>query len=99
MAVSRAISQDVYVYVDVLENVPVGDTEAPLLRIVNASERTGENVHRIYDRPRYLPVQKTQFDSIECNIRDCFGKPVPFDGGTSIITLHFRRAISPFFSS
>jgi hypothetical protein len=91
--------QDLYVYVDVVENVPVGDTEAPLLRIVNASGWTGENVHRIYDRPRYMPVQKNRFDSIECNIRDCFGKLVPFEGGQVIVILHFRRAISPYFSS
>jgi hypothetical protein len=91
--------QDLYVYVDVVEHVPVGDTEAPLLRIVNASGMMGENVHRIYDRPRYLPVQKNRFDSIECNIRDCFGKLVPFEGGQVIVILHFRRAISPYFSS
>jgi hypothetical protein len=91
--------QDLYIYVDVVEHVPVGDTEAPLLRIVNANGRIGEYIHRIYDRPRYIPVQKNRFDSIECNIRDRFGKLVSFEGGQVVVTLHFRRTINPYFSS
>ena len=36
-----------YVYTDVVENMPVGYTEAPLLRIVNASGNNSESIHRI----------------------------------------------------
>jgi hypothetical protein len=91
--------QDLYIYMDVVEQVSVGDTEAPLLRIVNANGRSGEYMHRIYDRPRYIPVQKHRFDSIECNIRDRFGRLVAFEGGQVTVILHFRQAINPYFST
>jgi hypothetical protein len=91
--------QDLYIYVDVVEQVSVGDTEAPLLRIVNANGRSGEYMHRIYDRPRYIPVQKNRFDSIECNIRDRFGRFVAFEGGQVTVILHFRQVINPYFST
>ena len=58
------------VYCDLLEHVPVGDTKAPLLRIVDASGSHGEIVHRAFDDARYIPLQKKHFDSIEKDIRD-----------------------------
>jgi hypothetical protein len=87
-----------YVYCDVLENVPVGDTEAPLLRAVEATGKMGENVHRTFDPPRYIPVQKKHFDSILVYIRTDTGEPVPFEGGKVVASLHFRRATSSYFS-
>jgi hypothetical protein len=87
-----------YVYCDVAENVPVGDTEAPLLRIVDAGGKSGEDVCRTCDRPRYVPLQKKRFDSIEIVIRNDIGEPVAFEGGKLMVTLHFRRAASPYFS-
>ena len=54
-----------YIYTDVVESIPVGDTEAPLLRIVDASGQSGDTIHRIYNPPRYLPISRRGFDSIE----------------------------------
>lgn len=88
-----------YVYCDALENVPVGDTEAPLLRVVDATGHNGENVHRVFDPLRYIPLRKKQFDSIEIDIRDDIGLPISFEGGKLIVTLHFRRAANPYFST
>ena len=86
----------VYVYCDVLEHVPVGDTKAPLLRIANA---IGEDIiHNIYETPKFLPLLRKQFDSIEIDLRDCYGEPIPFDGGESVVViLEFRRAQNPYF--
>jgi len=39
--------RSVYVYYDLLEHVPVGDTKAPLLRIVDKSTELERNVHRV----------------------------------------------------
>jgi len=36
----------IYVYCDLIEHVPVGDTKAPLRRIVNRPSSRAENVHR-----------------------------------------------------
>ena len=86
-----------YVYCDVLECVPVGDTAAPLLRIVEISGQKGEMVHIQYDQPRYIPLQKKCFDSIEIDIRDDLGEKISFDSGKLIVTLHFRRAKEAYF--
>ena len=86
----------VYVYCDVVENVPVGDTVAPLLRIVNANGPFGTIINRTFERPRYIPIQKKNFGSLEIDIRDGFGRPIPFEFGTVIATLHFRRSTSPY---
>jgi hypothetical protein len=64
-----------------MECVPVGDTTARLLRIVEISGQKGEMVHIQYDRPRYVPLQKKEFDSIEIDIRDDSGERIPFDSG------------------
>jgi len=88
-----------YVYCDVAENVPVGDTEAPLLRIIDASGKNGDDVHRAFDKPRYIPVQKKKFDSIEILIRNDIGEPVSFEGGRLTVTLHFQRALGSYLLS
>ena len=84
-------------YCDLLEHVPVGDTKAPLLRIVNANGTNGEIVHHLYDEPRYIPLQKKNFDSIELDLRDDLGKPIAFENGKLVVTLHFRQAKSAYF--
>lgn len=86
-----------YVYCDILEHVPVGDTKAPLLRIVNARGSSREVVHLAYHKPRYLPLQKKHFDSIEIDIRDCFGDPIPFVNGQVVAILEFNRTRNPYF--
>src|SRR6218665_2967316 len=58
-----------YVYCDVLEHVSVGDTKAPLLRIVQVSGKSDERVQVVYDKLIYVPPQKRHFDSIEIDIR------------------------------
>ncbi len=88
-----------FVYCDIAEHVPIGDTAAPLLRCVNIKGKRGENVCMLYDNPIYVPVQKKSFDTVEINIMTDSGDPVPFEGGRSSVTLHFRRASNPYFLS
>jgi len=64
----------VYVYCNLMEHVPVGDTKAPLLRIMNRmTYRGGENVHEAFNPPLYIPLQKRCFDTVEINLMtlDC----------------------------
>ena len=86
-----------YVYCDILEHIPVGDTRAPLLRIVDIDGAVGSMQVRRYDRPRYVPIQQKQFDSIQIVIRDDLGEPVSFQSGKLMVTLHFRRAQNQYF--
>src|SRR6185436_9798061 len=87
----------IYVYCDILESIAVGDTLAPLLRIVETKKHHGGVIHDIFNPPRYLPVQKKNFGTIEIDIRTDFGAKVPFESGKVVCTLHFRRSTSHYF--
>jgi hypothetical protein len=85
-----------FVYCNVLEHVPVGDTKAPILRIVPVSRKHGDIVHNTYEKPLYVPLQQKNFDSIEIDIRTDAGTPVPFEYGKVLVTLHFRHSKIPY---
>jgi hypothetical protein len=85
-----------YVYCNVLEHTPVGDTKAPLLRIVSVSGKRGDIVRTTYEKPVYVPLQQKSFDSIEIDIRDDTGHPIPFEYGKVVVTLHFRLRKLPY---
>ena len=63
-----------YIYCDLLQFTHVGHIKAPLLRVVDSGEETGGVVTRYYERPRYVPLQKKNFDSIQIVIRDDLGE-------------------------
>jgi hypothetical protein len=86
-----------YVYCDILECIPVGDTMTPLLRIVEIKGQRGEMVHIRYDQPRYVPIRKKHFDSIEIDIRDDLGQSIPFESGKLIVTLHIRKQTESYY--
>ena len=71
--------------------------KAPLLRVVEACGEYGDTIHKTYERPLYIPLQKKHFDSLEIDIRSDNGLPVPFEYGKSLVTLHFRSSKSPYF--
>ena len=84
----------IYIYCDVVESVAVGNTVAPLLRIIEARKSKGGVLHTDFNPPRYLPVQKKNFDTIEIDIRTDTGALVPFEHGKVYCVLHFRRAFN-----
>ena len=87
-----------YVYCDLLEHVTVGDTKAPLLRIVDKpKEEQDVNVHKVFNPIHYVPLQKKNFDTMEINIMTDAGEPVPFLFGKSFVVLEFRRTVHPYF--
>jgi len=94
----RSIIRTVYAYCDLVEHVPVGDTKAPLLRIVNKTANGDENVHRTFNPVFYIPLQKKCFDSVEVNLMTDTGVAVPFVGGKSFVVLEFRSAAYKYFT-
>ena len=88
-----------YVYCDLIESTFVGDTRVPLLRTVKVDVTSQRLIHRTYTNPIYIPLQKKHFDSVEVNIMTDTGKPVSFAPGKSVVVLHFRKSISPYFLS
>ena len=87
-----------YVYCDIITHQLVGDTRAPLLRIVPVHGKPGENVTVTFDNIQYRPTRGGTIQSIEVDIRDGAGDPIPFYGGLVVVTLHLRRARSQYFS-
>ena len=87
-----------YVYTDLVEEQVIGDTRAPLLRIVPVEGKHGDFVTKTYERPQYVPVEKTLIDSIQIDLRDDIGHKIHFEGGKVVITLHFRLLQSPNFA-
>lgn len=86
-----------YVYCDLLQFTHVGDIKAPLLRVVNSGGESGEVITRYYERPRYIPLQKKNFDTIQLIIRDDLGDKIQFESGKVLLTLHFRRTQNQYF--
>lgn len=87
----------IYIYSDIVEPHMVGDTCVPLLRMVNTQHgkyRYGEEATMTFNTPQYMPLAKNQFDTIQIDLRENSGRPVPFKFGTSAIVLHFRRSPS-----
>jgi len=86
-----------YVYCDLIEHVIVGDARVPLLRTFGMEKSSNEVVHRTFQNPLYVPVQRKHFDSIEMNIMTDAGEAMPFAFGKSVAILHFRRSSNPYF--
>ena len=85
------VINSLYVYCDLVESRVVGDTMAPLLRIIPVSNQIGGTVIKTYENIHYLPLQRKTFQTVEIDIRDHTGKNVPFEYGTLNVTLHLRR--------
>jgi len=57
-----------YVYCDIADYVLVGDTKAPLLRIVDRPSDIKGIEHRIMNPVQYVPVQKKFFDTVTVSV-------------------------------
>ncbi len=86
-----------YVYCNLAEPRMVGDALVPLLRIIPVKGKSGELVTKTYENVHYVPVQQKRFDTVELDIRDDTGRPVSFERGKLVVTLHFRQRRSPHF--
>lgn len=80
-----------YVYTDIIQDRIVGDSLVPLLRSVPAEGKHGSINCKEMLRVHYMPIQKKTFHTIHIYITDDTGTLVPFQGGRSVVTLHFRR--------
>src|SRR5436190_9450583 len=91
-----ALPSHMYVYCDLAEPQLVGDTVAPLLKVVNIDTTTsrykyGANKMVHFIDPHYVPLMRTKFESVEIDLRDDTGQRMPFYFGTTCMKLHFRR--------
>ena len=88
-------TRNMFIYCDLVERSYVGDTSAPLLRVVKRAERPGEETTYVNFNPiQYLPLLKKSFDTISIKMCTDDGRVMPFTHGKSILVLHFRRSIN-----
>ena len=84
-----------YIYSNVVQSRIVGDTMAPLLRVVPLKRKEKTHPSSVnwvrFQHVQYSPVNKTQSDTIEVNIRRDNGDVVPFESGKVVLTLHFKK--------
>src|SRR5687768_13656853 len=59
-------------------------------RIIEINGPRSDMIHVQYDQPRYFPLLKKVFDSIEIDVTDDAGDHIPFDSEKLIVILHFK---------
>ena len=81
-----------FVYSNIAESSPVGNTFAPLLQTVHLEiDDKMETLHKNYTTIHYFPVRTLEFNIIEVQLCNVYGDDMVFYGGESAIVLHFRK--------
>ena len=80
-----------YVYSDIVSYSPVGEKRVPLLRVCETQGVFGKMISTTFTHPHYVPLARSSFETIEININNELGKPMPFEFGKTVVTLHFRK--------
>ena len=78
----------VYVYTDLIRNVVVGDTEAPLLRCMAVKNQSQEAMTN-YDFANlvFIPLNTNYLKEATIYLTDSVGQPIPFDYGEVVAIL------------
>ena len=81
-----------FIYCDIVNNVMVGNTEAPLLRTVHLQKTDrGATLNHLFNPGFYMQVAKPYINVIEVDIRSDSGEPFPFAKDCKmLLTLHFK---------
>jgi hypothetical protein len=83
------IPSEINVCLDIVKEQPI---VGKLLRKVSVYQfQYGETKSIVFDRPHYVKVNKKYFDTLHVDLKDAQGENLPFQFGTSNVTLHFKR--------
>lgn len=91
----NALPRQLYIYTDICEPTIVGDVQAALLRIAPVNYKDyvfASNQYQTFTPVNYIPLIRNCFRTITIDIRDHLGRVIPFECGTSTVTLHFRQS-------
>ena len=77
-----------------IENMIVGDTLTSLLQIFAVSGSPGDIVEKRFPSPVSNRLIAKEIEEISVKIRSLNNRPIPFDYGTVILTLVFKKIIN-----
>jgi hypothetical protein len=80
-----------FVYCNIIQPQIVGNTVAPLLKVIPLGGVFGEQISVSFPHLQYAKVLVKRFSTIEISIKGNSGDVLPFAFGTVHATLHFRR--------
>lgn len=82
-----------YIYSPIVQSQFVGDTLAPLLRVIplDEGEEFGQHVNHQFNNIYYLPLVTSFLDDIEVYIKDEAGDDMHFEIGRVVVVLHFKK--------
>jgi hypothetical protein len=80
-----------FIYTNIVEPMDVNEASHRLLRMINTRGKVFTTTEEEFMQPIYLPVKKGKISRIEILIANAQRERVPFEVGTVILTLHFRR--------
>ena len=93
-SLTSAIPNTMFIYTDICGASISGDVQTPILRAVPIDSRNlhyGTTKLKTFSPSRYIALIRNNIHTIEIDITDGFGKPIPFVEGTLTVTLHFKR--------
>ncbi len=82
-----------FVYTDIVDDQYIGDSLAPVLRVVSLKTNSQSDMITFFDNPHYVPVKKSIINTINIRIYDTQGNPMKFSDIISyvIVKLHFKK--------
>ena len=82
-----------YVYSNIVTPQIVGDALVPLLRTVHVHGQHNEHIRVEFNHLQYVPLKIRNFRTVEINIFNNIGEPMPFHSGEVVVVLGFRRLL------
>lgn len=81
----------IYVYTDIVDDVLVGNTQAPLLGYFPVLSKYGSTSYFNMNPPYYIRVKESNVRTIVIKLCTDTGEVIEFEDGTVTCRLHFRR--------
>ncbi len=83
---------NLFIYTDIIQYQPIGDSYSPLLSVVNVKGGFGDVVSLRYNTVHYVRVSKSYIKTIHIEIKTDRNRCVDFVYGKAILKLHFKPA-------
>ena len=80
-----------YVYSDIVELFPVGNSQVPIMGFLPIRSSFQETGHSVFNPPLYVRVKEKNITTITIKICTETGEEFPIQDGLVTCRLHFRR--------